>query len=343
MLELQKFLCQEFSLVHEQIIDFELSFLNGGEIESLECLFNNDKIKFTFEYTNEEEKNEKIGGLKPTLLRRKPVQITQYMRNSDKSDIIRLQGGKSTDGESLSNKTTPFQQTQQRKNDQNKDKQILNIARKNNANKNSQIKQNKNHKQRSPNLDLYQAIYTHLRTSLIKNSSRYLINKLWAVQLGFQVKLRRSPKYNKDGSSTLRLYCTKMQQPNSKGQNQQQNSQNQNQKAKAESCQFAISFRFDPQNLIWLVYDQFDAYKFSHNHAIQVFDLSNIRPVQTLPDQSKLNLLVKKEQLTQENQAEDDTPVKEIVNDSPQFDLKKLLLNYRGMIQQLNKIDESIK
>lgn len=33
-----------------------------------------------------------------------------------------------------------------------------------------------------------------------------LIN-VWACNLGFLVKLKRSPKLNADGSQTLRLYC----------------------------------------------------------------------------------------------------------------------------------------
>ena len=34
-----------------------------------------------------------------------------------------------------------------------------------------------------------------------------VLNKQWATQLGFQIKQRRPPKPNKDGSKTLRLYC----------------------------------------------------------------------------------------------------------------------------------------
>lgn len=34
-----------------------------------------------------------------------------------------------------------------------------------------------------------------------------LVN-IWAINLGFLVKLKRSPKLNADGSQTLRLYCT---------------------------------------------------------------------------------------------------------------------------------------
>lgn len=31
---------------------------------------------------------------------------------------------------------------------------------------------------------------------------------LWAVNLGFLVKLRRPPKMNTDGSKTMRVYCS---------------------------------------------------------------------------------------------------------------------------------------
>ena len=30
---------------------------------------------------------------------------------------------------------------------------------------------------------------------------------MWAVSLGFLVKLKRPPKLNQDGSKTLRVYC----------------------------------------------------------------------------------------------------------------------------------------
>lgn len=45
--------------------------------------------------------------------------------------------------------------------------------------------------------------------------------------------MKRPPKYNKDGSSTIRVYCTKFH------------------KAEDEKniiCPFAITFRFDPDN-----------------------------------------------------------------------------------------------
>jgi hypothetical protein len=33
------------------------------------------------------------------------------------------------------------------------------------------------------------------------------VNKEWAKPLGFSMKLKRSPKINKDDSKTLRMYC----------------------------------------------------------------------------------------------------------------------------------------
>ena len=54
--------------------------------------------------------------------------------------------------------------------------------------------------------------YDNLEVMLYKrqiNDYHQLIDlvNVWAVSIGFLLKLKRSPKLNADGSQTLRLYC----------------------------------------------------------------------------------------------------------------------------------------
>ena len=61
--------------------------------------------------------------------------------------------------------------------------------------------------------------------------------------------MKRPPKYNKDGSSTLRFYCTKFHEN--------------------RNCHFALTFRFVVESQAWLLYENYDSLKLSHNHEVQ--------------------------------------------------------------------------
>jgi hypothetical protein len=89
-----------------------------------------------------------------------------------------------------------------------------------------------------------------------------LINKKWALHLGFQMKMLRPPKNNKDGTKTIRLYCVKF----NRGANKKDSFKNPETKEEEDSCKFGITFKQDSETKIWLLYQEFDQNNFVHNH-----------------------------------------------------------------------------
>jgi hypothetical protein len=88
-----------------------------------------------------------------------------------------------------------------------------------------------------------------------------VLNKQWATQLGFQIKQRRPPKPNKDGSQTLRLYCINfLSKSNIEMKRPKEGVE------PAVCCPFGITFKYDPGMMIWLLYDPFNPKKMYHNH-----------------------------------------------------------------------------
>lgn len=100
------------------------------------------------------------------------------------------------------------------------------------------------------------------------------INKDWAKDIGFQVKIRRSPKHNKDGSSTLRLYCIKFL--SNANLEQKKHGKFFKETNATECCPFGITFRFDPSRKTWLVYEDYDPLKMKHNHVLDKFADSSL-------------------------------------------------------------------
>lgn len=73
-----------------------------------------------------------------------------------------------------------------------------------------------------------------------------MVNQKWAMPLNFQLKLARSPKWNRDGSCcTMRLYCVKFL-----GKNHPQ------------SCNFGITLKL--QGTLWSVAENFNPMSMTH-------------------------------------------------------------------------------
>ncbi|CAI2379504.1 unnamed protein product [Moneuplotes crassus] len=89
-----------------------------------------------------------------------------------------------------------------------------------------------------------------------------LINKKWAQPLGFQMKMVRPPKTNKDGTKTIRLYCLRFSRAGNK-KNQLKNPETGEEE---ENCKFGITFKQDNETKIWLLYQEFEQSNFIHNH-----------------------------------------------------------------------------
>ena len=76
-----------------------------------------------------------------------------------------------------------------------------------------------------------------------------IVNNEWAKALGFNLKMKRSPKENGDGSKTLRIYCCRH---GGSGRGY---------------CKFAITFKFDESKEFWMLYQEYNKAQFIHNHA----------------------------------------------------------------------------
>lgn len=92
-----------------------------------------------------------------------------------------------------------------------------------------------------------------------------LVN-VWAISLGFLVKLKRSPKINADGSQTLRLYCSsyKRSEPLMKEE-------------KPAPCNFAMTFKQDERTACWLMYQEFSSDCMAHKHKLDKKRYDSIR------------------------------------------------------------------
>lgn len=90
-----------------------------------------------------------------------------------------------------------------------------------------------------------------------------LINRDWANPLGFSLKIKRPAKLNKDNSKTLRLYCS--HHNNKYTQEDIEMIENES-GLKEESCFFGLTFRYMPQNKVWLLYEIYDREKMNHSH-----------------------------------------------------------------------------
>jgi len=89
-----------------------------------------------------------------------------------------------------------------------------------------------------------------------------LINKKWALPLGFSMKMLRPPKTNKDGTKTIRLYCIKF----NRGAKKEEHVKNPEMKSEDDNCRFGITFKQDNETKIWLLYQEFEQNSFMHNH-----------------------------------------------------------------------------
>lgn len=77
------------------------------------------------------------------------------------------------------------------------------------------------------------------------------------------MKIKRPAKLNKDGSKTLRLYCT---HHNAHYTQDDINMISMNSGLKEETCFFGLTFRFLPTVKLWVLYDCFERNKFFHSH-----------------------------------------------------------------------------
>lgn len=134
---------------------------------------------------------------------------------------------------------------------------------------------------------------------------------VWAVNLGFLVKLKRPPKVNQDGSKTLRVYCATYKKSSrlpdeistalAEGPESQVCSVN-GSVAKSEKqgsqcstsvksdrfesmsscsyircCSFGLTFKADPATDCWLLYQEYSKDKMTHSHKLEQETYSNIR------------------------------------------------------------------
>jgi hypothetical protein len=99
--------------------------------------------------------------------------------------------------------------------------------------------------------------------SSIKDHRRLVhhVNSEWSQPLGFSLKMRRPPKENRDGSKTLRLYCS-MARCCEKDVNLIEEKTG----LKEEICFFALSFRFVPESETWILNDSYKSDLMWHTH-----------------------------------------------------------------------------
>lgn len=128
---------------------------------------------------------------------------------------------------------------------------------------------------------------------------------IWAVNLGFLVKLKRPPKVNQDGSKTLRVYCASFKkskplpddvldesQPCSANQSvaksdvrpSQCSSSIKSERFECSSvsshircCSFGLTFKADPATDCWLLYQEYSKEKMTHSHRLEQATYANIR------------------------------------------------------------------
>lgn len=96
---------------------------------------------------------------------------------------------------------------------------------------------------------------------------------LWAVNLGFLVKLRRPPKMNTDGSKTMRVYCScykkygddtcasdtkafylRYEKDRKMVENDKNVKNPESPKKGYEQCTFALTFKLEERQDQWLLY-----------------------------------------------------------------------------------------
>ena len=81
--------------------------------------------------------------------------------------------------------------------------------------------------------------------------------------MGFTMKLKRPSKINKDGSRTIRLYCTHHDANYTKEDIEIIESES---GLMEESCFFGLTFKFLPTNSVWVLYDIYERDKMYHSH-----------------------------------------------------------------------------
>lgn len=91
---------------------------------------------------------------------------------------------------------------------------------------------------------------------------------LWAISLGFLLKLKRSPKINADGSQTLRLYCSSYKKSDPLPGKNRNDSPN---------CKFALTFKQEEKTGCWLLYQEYSREKMTHCHALEKRKYDSIR------------------------------------------------------------------
>jgi hypothetical protein len=127
---------------------------------------------------------------------------------------------------------------------------------------------------------------------------------LWAVNLGFLIKLKRPPKMNTDGSKTMRVYCSShkkcefgVSSPEKKydakldsddkklllGKDIKNPETNKYEPAKKvnsnglEQCTFALTFKLEERQDQWLLYQEYSKNSMVHNHPLDKVKYDNIR------------------------------------------------------------------
>lgn len=118
---------------------------------------------------------------------------------------------------------------------------------------------------------------------------------IWAVNLGFLVKLKRPPKFNQDGSKTVRVYCAtfKKSKPlpnglfsgNSSTLKQDEEMKSVIAESQTDSlnnnipkcCNFALTFKSDPNTDCWLLYQEYGKDQMMHLHYLEWETFQDIR------------------------------------------------------------------
>ncbi|TNV85436.1 hypothetical protein FGO68_gene15044 [Halteria grandinella] len=182
-----------------------------------------------------------------------------------------------------------------------------------------------------PKFFLKEMDFKHLEcmilTSQVRDSQDLVqtVNGEWALQLGFTMKIKRSPKCNRDGSKTLRLYCN---HHNSHYTQDDINMIEQISGLKEETCFFGLTFRFIPGSNVWILYDNFEAGKIFHSHPFY-YESQKLLAVETAPDPKEIEIV-------------------KVVSNSGQIEqtenpVQKYYRIYKAIIGQMSSMDHILK
>ena len=87
------------------------------------------------------------------------------------------------------------------------------------------------------------------------------VNSDWCHPLGFSLKMRRPPKTNKDGSQTLRLYCSLAKGSLTNGASTSEVIEIEESAGipNDEVCFFGLTFKLVFESQTWILYDQYQS------------------------------------------------------------------------------------